>query len=340
MPQREYLINYSLTDRDSARLQELAYFLCRTRASPATPGFYDSFPDIAQHLPLGLRDFLDYFRRAEPAAACLIDGFPAVPGTLAPTPATWEDAARARTILHQEIFLAVCAMALGEPFSWASLQEGRLIQDILPVPGHEQAQDSHGSDALLELHTEDGFHPGRCDYLMLFGVRNDRKIPTIVSAVQDVQLAEEDAAILRQQRFYMVPDDQHIQQLQARDPRHPALARIMHMRANPDATAVLFGDHAHPYIRVDRPFMRCVDGDHAAERALDVLMAELTRVQRDIPVASDTLLVVDNYQAVHGRRPFRAHYDGTDRWLKKLTVRRDMRKYLDPGYAGSSRVCV
>ena len=54
-------------------------------------------------------------------------------------------------------------------------------------------------------------------------------------------------------------------------------------------------------------------------------MAELEARQYDVVVESGALLVVDNYLAVHGRRPFNARYDGTDRWLKKLTVSRNLR---------------
>lgn len=61
-------------------------------------------------------------------------------------------------------------------------------------------------------------------------------------------------------------------------------------------------------------------------------MAELQRVQQDVAVGPGSLLIVDNYRAVHGRRPFTARYDGTDRWLKKLTVSRNLRQNLN-GYA-------
>ena len=36
------------------------------------------------------------------------------------------------------------------------------------------------------------------------------------------------------------------------------------------------------------------------------------------------LLVVDNAVAVHGRSPFRARFDGTDRWLQRSFVVGDL----------------
>ncbi len=38
------------------------------------------------------------------------------------------------------------------------------------------------------------------------------------------------------------------------------------------------------------------------------------------------LLIIDNYRAVNGRKPFQARYDGRDRWLKRIGVTRDLRK--------------
>ena len=57
-------------------------------------------------------------------------------------------------------------------------------------------------------------------------------------------------------------------------------------------------------------------------------MAELERVQQEVVVDPGTLLIIDNYLAVHGRQPFRSRYDGTDRWLKKLPVSRNLRRGL------------
>lgn len=42
------------------------------------------------------------------------------------------------------------------------------------------------------------------------------------------------------------------------------------------------------------------------------------------------VLVVDNDLVVHGRVPFRARYDGTDRWLKRASVRVPGRRSRPP----------
>jgi Fe(II)/alpha-ketoglutarate-dependent arginine beta-hydroxylase len=293
---------------------------------PTEPGFYDRHWDLPAQLPGGLRRFLEEFRRCQPAAACLVRGFPVDPATVGPTPAHWQQAVDSRSTQELELYLAMCGMALGEPFTWVTLQAGMMIQNILPIAGDEQRQSGHGSEAFLELHTEDGFHPGRCDYLLLLAIRNPDQVPTYVASVREVALPSRDRAVLAQPRFLILPDDEHVRQLREHDPDHPALARILAMQQRPEPVPVLFGDPARPYLRVDRPFMRCVGDDPMAERALEALMAELTRVSRPVALAPGTLLVVDNYLAGHGRKAFRCRYDGTDRWLKRMIVSRDLRR--------------
>jgi alpha-ketoglutarate-dependent taurine dioxygenase len=39
-----------------------------------------------------------------------------------------------------------------------------------------------------------------------------------------------------------------------------------------------------------------------------------------VRLAAGDVLVVDNDVVVHGREPFRPRYDGTDRWLKRVSV--------------------
>jgi Fe(II)/alpha-ketoglutarate-dependent arginine beta-hydroxylase len=330
MSTTEALTELTLSADDAEQLRELADSLRDRFPDPATPEFYDRAWQVAAEVPHALRYFLETFRRSEPAAACLIHGFPVDDAEIGPTPAHWDAAAAAKATAEQEFYLALCGMVLGEPFAWETLQSGRMIQNILPIPGDEKRQSGHGSQSLLEFHTEDGFHPRRCDYLLLLGMRNQDRVPTIVSSVRDAQLSDGDRAILAQPRFHIVPDSEHIRQLEAKDPNHPALADVYRMLNDPEPTAVLFGQPESPYLRVDRPFMYCAPGDVAAEQALDRLMAELERVQRDVVLAPGTLVVLDNYLAVHGRRAFTARYDGTDRWLKKITASRDLRRGLAP----------
>lgn len=326
-------LQYILGAAEVAGLRAQAERLRDCYGRPDSPEFFEHAWSAVADMPAGLRGFLEEFRRREPSAACLIHGFPVDDEAIGPTPSHWAGAGSVKSTADQEISLALCGLALGDPFAWETLQAGRLIQNILPITGDETRQSGYGSAALLEFHTEDGFHPDRCDYLLLLGLRNHDAVPTIVASVRDVSLPERTRELLSQPRYCILPDYEHIRQLEQKDPDHPALTRMRRMSSDPEPTAVLFGDSLNPYLRIDRPFMHCIADDAEAEKALDELMAELERVQRNVVVGPGTLLVVDNYLAVHGRRPFTARYDGTDRWLKKLTVSRDLRRSVSASHS-------
>ncbi len=321
------LPEYRLSAAETEELQE-SLRAVRVTGRPTDPEFYDRHWDLPAHLPAGLHGFLEHFRRRQPAAACLVHGFPVADEMVGPTPGHWRQALDSDTTGSQELYLAMCGLALGEPFTWATLQSGAMVQNILPIAGDEYRQSGHGSEALLEFHTEDGFHPARCDYLLLLGVRNPDRVPTYLASVRDVTLSAEQARVLSQPRFVILPDDEHIRQLQEQYPDHPALTHAVQMRERPAPVPVLFGDPQRPFLRIDRPFMRCVGEDPEAEQALDALMAELQRVQQVVVLEPGMLLVVDNYLAVHGRKAFRSRHDGTDRWLKRMVVSRDLRRSL------------
>jgi alpha-ketoglutarate-dependent taurine dioxygenase len=46
----------------------------------------------------------------------------------------------------------------------------------------------------------------------------------------------------------------------------------------------------------------------------------------DVILQPGDIYFIDNFRAVHGRKPFKANYDGNDRWLKRINITRDLRK--------------
>jgi hypothetical protein len=205
-----------------------------------------------------------------------------------------------------------------------------MIQDVFPIRGDEHRESGHGSETFLSFHTDDAFRPDSADYLLLFGLRNSDVVPTFIAAVRDVMLSQRERQLLSEPRFCIVPDDEHIRQLELRAPDDPALERAIAARDNPEPVPVLFGDPASPRIRIDLPFIRCAGRSPEAERALEDLRAELDRVKQPLVAAPGTLLVLNNHRVAHARDSFTARYDGTDRWLRKIIVSRDLAPHGDP----------
>ncbi|MGL4173053.1 MAG: guanitoxin biosynthesis L-enduracididine beta-hydroxylase GntD [Actinomycetota bacterium] len=332
------VIDYALSQSEIDHISESLEQLRVKMPDPQDPAAYDNDPFADVALPQGLSAFLASFRRAEKAAGAMVHGFPVNDIEVGPTPAHWNTEDETRASQDQELIIAWCAAELGDPFAWSSLQRGRMIQDLIPIAGDEERQNGHSSQTLLEFHTEDGFHPNRPDYLLLFGIRNHDQAPTVLASVRDIDLTDHDIEVLRQPYYAIRPDHEHIRQLEALHPDHPALSRMRELAEDPEPVPVIFGDPQRPYLRIDLPFMDCAEGGDSAKNALYNLMSELERVQQDVVVDQGTLLIVDNYLAVHGRKPFPVRYDGTDRWLKRMVVSRDLRKAATADTYRHSRV--
>ena len=330
---------YRLSPSEVGELDDLIGKLDAAGYDPADQPFYGYAWQLIPLLPSGLREFLSYFRKNEPAAACLIKGFSVDDDAVGPTPKNWDDSSAAAATRREELFVGLLAMCLGEIFGWSTLQAGRMIHNVIPVRGETHQQSGHGQ-VLLEWHTEDGFHPYRCDYLLLFGIRNHDRVPTTISSVRDVRLSPDHAELLAQPRFHIMPDDEHLRQLAIRRPGHPGLRRVQRMRTDPQPVPVLFAALTAPYLRIDPHYMRCADEEAETALALRAIVDELNRVQRKVCVEPGCLLVVDNFLAVHGRQAYSARFDGTDRWLKKAVVTRDLRKSRDMRESTASRVII
>lgn len=322
MTDNSHTREYILTGSELNELRGALSTLAASGLSPVQPGFYAEYGGCHELLPIGLRRFLANFRDSKQATFCTVRTFPVDDAAVGPTPEHWERRDGDGSTIEPDLCLAMCASTLGEPFAWATLQYGRIIQDVFPIRGDERRESGHGSDKFLEFHTDDAFRPDSPDYLLLLGIRNQDLIPSFVTPARDIKLSEDHLEMLWQERFYVVPDDEHIRQLELRAPDDPALARAIEMRDNPRPVGVFFGDRANPCIRLDIPFMRCVGDDPEVKKALLALRFELDRARQAQIVTAGTVLILNNRAVAHARDAFTARYDGTDRWLRKMIVGR------------------
>jgi len=86
--------------------------------------------------------------------------------------------------------------------------------------------------------------------------------------------------------------------------------------------AVLTGDPARPSMVFDADLM--VGTDRQADDTLRALGAATAANHTSVALTAGDLLVVDNTVAVHGRSPFEATFDGTDRWVQRTFVVGDL----------------
>lgn len=280
---------------------------------------------LAQELPARIRSHLNAFRLERMSGVLCIAGHEVDHDRLGPTPAHWRDRPEKSPASREEMLLVLYSSLLGDLFAWASQQDGRLIHDIIPIRGHEHEQLGSSSDALLTWHTEDAFHPLRGDFLSFACLRNPYGAATTVGFVDDLDLEESVKTVLFQERFIIRPDESHLAKNNSNS-EMKIFEDIEDMRRHPDSVAVLFGDPNRPYVRADPYFMSVTAGDFDAESALNEFTKAMDDKMSDLVLSSGEFCFLDNFRVVHGRKPFKARHDGTDRWLKRVNVTGDLRK--------------
>ncbi len=310
---------------DTAHVDALTRAVLRDHGSGTAPSLLAAAAGLAHRLPARLVDEVRALRLNESATALVLRGLPIDDVELGPTPLDWRAAEDTWRTGHLETYLVLVSGLLGDIFGWSTLQEGKLIHNVVPMPTEQQQQSGHGT-VRLEWHTEDGFHPYRCDYLLLLGLRNHDSVPTTIASIDAVDIDPRHQEVLRQPRFLIRPDNEHVNRARALNAGTGEVHVMQRMQEDPPPSAVLFGDPNAPYLRIDPAFMNAVAGDSEAAEALEAVIEALDAQLTEVALDAGDLLIVDNYKAVHGRSAFKARFDGTDRWLKKAVVTRDLRK--------------
>lgn len=244
-------------------------------------------------------------RHGHPSGALLVRGLPVgdLPTTpCAPGEPTTKDDTSERTLLG-------VARRLGEPVGYLPEHGGDLVQDLVPVHGAAERQTSTSSRVQLDWHTETAFHPHKPRYLVLLCLRGDPAARTLLCSLGDLdrRLAPEVRAVLREHRFRIGVDESFT----------GGRAVVL-----PEPRPVVAGPEERPAFTFDARLM--VGTDREAEAALDEVRRGIAEHHVAVTLEAGDLLVVDNHLAVHGRSPFAARFDGTDRWLQRTFVVDDL----------------
>ncbi|GAB3966410.1 guanitoxin biosynthesis L-enduracididine beta-hydroxylase GntD [Streptomyces sparsus] len=322
------LTTLDLCDDDLAAVHGLATEITRRHPSADDPELLRRARVLAHELPRTVREALMDLHASDRAATLVIGRHTVQDAELGPTPAHWSKAGPSSTSVQRlETILVLYSALLGDVFGWGTQQDGRLIHDVVPVAGHEQEQLGSGSHAPLMWHTEEAFHPHRADYVGLMCLRNPDGVATTVGGFDSGVLTDDELRCAFAPRFYIRPDNSH---LRSHNPSADAggaqFDRVEDMNTAPEAVPVLFGSPRAPFLQIDPAYMDTAPGDTEARRTLDRMAYAIESGLTDVTLRPGDIVFIDNYRVVHGRRPFHARYDGTDRWLKRVNVTRDLRK--------------
>jgi enduracididine beta-hydroxylase len=337
---------FVLEPSEQAAVTELAQRLAAEFPTAEGPGYFRAVGLGCHHLPDRLRSFLLDRRALEDCPAFTLSGFRIDDEAIGPTPDGWGRQPDRRSTAAETSWLALCGSVIGDLFGWATQQDGAIVHDIAPARADEHSQVGSSSADLLWWHTEEAFHPLKCDYLGLLCLRNHEAVATTVSSLDGMELPADVRSVLFEPRFVIRPDDSHLshraggQSPTGKGARlmRAAERRIEQMNNDPERVALLSGDFDSPDLSIDPFYMDIPAGDAAASAAFDAVCQALERKLTEVVLRPGDILFVDNYRAVHGRKPFHARYDGTDRWLKRINLARDLRKSRAFRVSSDSRV--
>lgn len=300
---------HGLAEGEAARVAEAARSLAAVAGGLVDdPGWVAAARDRWQELPAPLRKAVAAFRRDPgPDGLLMIRGFPVEPPALPATPAVSGSAQRDTTPGAAALLMVACG--LGDPGAFAAEKSGLLVQDVVPVRGHERFQGNLGS-VELTFHSENAFHDQRPDFVLLLCLRPDHERiaglrVACVRTMLDLLSEPTRTALFREEFVTAAP---------------PSFGRV----AQEAKHAVLCGAPDDPDIRVDFAATRALTDD--ARLALEELDRVVGRTARTVVLLPGDMVIVDNRVALHGRTAFRPRYDGADRWLQRSFAFADLRR--------------
>ncbi len=317
-------IELSLSTAEIARLRRAARECVACDLAKDAEGFVAVAQRNIQALPERLSACLRAFRRyGSPTGGLLVRGLPTFE-----VPATPADPKLAiGTTLTAAGLLGIVSAVIGDQYGFRPELNGRIIQDIVPVPGFEETQQSISSDTELYTHVELAFTENRADNLALFCLRADREgtAGTTLSVIDAMLplLSGQAVKILGQPRFKTTVDASFLRGIGREGPIYV------------DPIRVFTGSAGRPRIRAD--FAETTGTDRDAQAALDELRRAAEKVAIVIYLEPGDLLLIDNHHAFHGRTSFRAHWDGRDRWLLRTSTTRDLSRSA-PHRPGDGRI--
>jgi Fe(II)/alpha-ketoglutarate-dependent arginine beta-hydroxylase len=321
-----------LDELDTISIQKLLEKITQKYASVADEDFLVESCVLAHELPKQVHAFLNDFRHSEPSwGIAVISGYPINDERIGNTPEHWRESVNKSASLPEDILLVLLGTLLGDVFGWAAEQGGHIVHDVIPIKEHENKQMSTGSNQTIWWHTEEAFHPYTSDYVGLMCLRNPDRVPTTYACIDSVDLNQEVVKILFEKQFIISPVESHLDRYGSDigtngNGEYAPYYQLKQKQYVPEKISVMYGDPRSPYIRIDPYYMDMAGPDSEAKRALSELVRIIEESLSEVVLAPGDFCFINNYKTVHGRKPFKAKYDGKDRWLKRINLTRDLRK--------------
>jgi L-asparagine oxygenase len=301
----------ALNAYEADEIEELAQDLA-TSPSSQPEEFCKEARRASWNLPKRLAKRLDHFSRwGSPTGILLISELPV--GEVPTTPPDNSRHLGETTILAR--IQAMCNEFLGHMVAYEAEGAGHLFQDMVPSKQSAHTQTSLSSAVELEVHTEQAFSDLRPDFLSLACIRGDASAHTYLLRARDVvaNVGAGASSMLRQPLWTTGVDasfrvDEH--EFIHGDVRGPM--------------PIISGSAEDPFMILDQDLMRGTTSD--AQLLLDRVSNLYVRCREAYTLEPGQILILDNNRVAHGRSNYIARFDGTDRFIIRSFVVRDLAK--------------
>jgi TfdA family taurine catabolism dioxygenase TauD len=302
-------VSYLILNATEVRqISELIAGIFGTRNQIVLRDFLNTAAVWGQELPRRVRQHLYEFKLNQRYEAMCVRGFPLDDKALGPTPSAHRFGGQVEVVGRNEIIHVLYASLLGEAFAWTTIQNSHIINDVMPLTDDINIVSSSGSASKFDFHTEDAFHRYAGDYLGLMCFRNPDRVGTVLSNILPGDLSTHTIEALFEERYYVGANvAQEVPSVKSLSP-------------------VLFGNKTFPYLRINLNNISTLPGDNEAIEALEALKAVLNKNATVVVFEPGDCWYIDNLRVAHGRWPFKARFDGTDRWLKRLYISSSFRQ--------------
>lgn len=306
-----HIFHFYLTQNEVKQIEKLLSVLTNGKAKIDLQPLLREISVWSHELPLRLRKMFYEFKMTQSSEVLIVKGYKVKQSLIGKTPNKHREAGEKEEVNHYEILHILFASLLGEVFGWTTIQNGYIINDIMPVFNHRELIASSGFDNTFGLHTEDAFHPCAGDYLGLMCLRNPQNIKSTFSSVSHFDLSEKNIAVLFEPRYIIGANvAQNVPEITEPSP-------------------IFFGNPNSPYLRVNLNSTTAISNDTEAENALESLKNSLIKNSVKVGFKPGDFCYIDNYRAVHGRDSFAPNFNGKDRWLKRLYITSSFRNSLN-----------
>ena len=275
--------------------------------------------NLCEHIPDNIKDQLHNFITGydDKHIPCIL--FKNCPitneTTLISTPLTNNNSIGSTTLLSK--IQAVLVSYISDLVAYEGEGYGNLFQDIVPIESMAKEQVSVGSDIELEIHTEQAFSKLKPDLLSLACLRSNQDAYTHILPVDYIlkHISPETYDLLLQPLWtfgidlsFKINNNEFIDG-DIRGP-YPILQYI----------------NNKPYLLFDQNLISGITSKATA--IIDEIVQIYYKYRIIYCLQPGDILIINNNIAVHGRSPFKAKYDGNDRFLVRCFGTFDLEKSI------------